>query len=98
MKNFLHERQHTSRGHIIYKRKKNNFARSDLLRIARSLEIPQYLLSTETFDLIATMVASRGYPAGTIEFGGGEFGGGGATRSFSEPKQARITIIIEEKE
>lgn len=95
----------TSKGRVVYDRKKHSFSFRDLLRIGQRLGAPIFRITPtgdrDIFGDVITLLADD--TTGTIspatygEFGGGTFGGSGATREVGELLTVgRIVIIIEE--
>lgn len=101
-------RQYTSKGRVVYNRPKHPFSCRDVDRIIKKSKcglfiiVPAKIWENFYFD---TLAAARGWIRGVGEdfrFGGGEFAGGGATRSFGAPGDRKVpaylTFIMEEND
>lgn len=89
----------TKTGRICYDEKKNLFRRSDVLRIYRQIGERYYKVSPGRIDSIIRRLEAAIEAGATGLFGGGSFGGAGATRAFTAQDavvQPRIILIIEE--
>lgn len=99
-------RKYTSKGRVVYDRPKHLFGLYDLLRIGEKTGSFIFQLSTEDFEatlvgLLDTVETEESFE----RFGGGKFGGAGATRSFgempvellrdAERRLPRIVIMVE---
>lgn len=89
----------TKKGRVVYDRQRNPFSVSDFLRISKKLSVERYKAGSESFDEILQIVRGSNPvgPSGII-FGGGSFGGAGASRSFYDGNEiGRMILIMEEK-
>lgn len=84
-------RKFTELGRVVYDRKFHPFSKKDLLRIAKKNPpgVSTIAVSKETLRQLLYWYFWYGSPdpGEPIDFGGGEFGGGGATRVFDETKE-----------
>lgn len=75
----------TKKGRVVYDRKPHVWKLSDLARIAKKIQPRTFNTSVYDWDwgtlVSALLVTARDNPE--FNFGGGSFGGGGATRDFS---------------
>ena len=92
----------TQKGRIIYDRKIHPFTIRDLVRIGRQTPAFVVLAAPESYNTLMNVledfIVAVEDPG--ISYGGGEFGGGGATREFGShglPLQdlPRVTMIVE---
>jgi len=97
----------TKKGRVVYDRPTHYWTINDLERIGKKTGIVVYYFSGDQFDRAQTALSEiyAGVEDTDVDFGGGESGGGGASRpvpdsskSFSNPKYANAILIMEEKE
>ena len=96
-------RRFTQTGRVVYDRQKHFWKPRDIIRMGKKLSIPIFGIPSWNWDTLAKKVSELFYAEDTsiINFGGGEFGGGGASRTYQEgtekvpDKVARMIIIVE---
>jgi len=96
----------TRKGRVVYERKKHEFNMKDVIRIGKKVDLIFFKIHPDEarifFERLAECASElEGISAESIDFGGGAFGGGGASRTFSAkiaglPAFAGICFIIEE--
>lgn len=92
MKGMYDVKKCTRKGRVVYDRARHAFRRSDVLRVARGAGVQRFVASVDGINAILTRI--RNDPV-NFSFGGGSFGGGGATRDYGEPEKR--FFIIEER-
>lgn len=92
--------RHTTRkGRVVYNRKKHIYGISDFHRMSKKLSISKATVSAEVFDDWISCIRSLD-PVAVIPsgFGGGHFGGAGASGTFADGIEiGRIVVIMEGK-
>lgn len=100
-------RRYTQKGRVVYDRPKHIFKFKDFLRLAKKTNSQIYSIMSEDWEAFVETVkkAYEDAAGATLETRvvlghGGEFGGGGATRTFESPLpgdlRAGMIFIIEE--
>jgi len=96
-------RKFTQSGRVVYNRKKHLWTTKDLMRIGKSFGATFFYISERSWEGVIADVQEVLFakPTEDFDFGGGEFGGGGATRSVARvaspgPSPYRRVIIIVE--
>ena len=97
----------TTRGRVVYDRKKHEFGLDDILRIMKKKNSELGIISVlaENWnDTVDCIIQTPGKESGTdsniptVEFGAGEFGGAGGSRSFdSSVLYSADYIVISKK-
>jgi len=96
-------RKFTQTGRVVYNRKKHLWTTKDLIRIGESAGSTIFYISERSWEGVIADVQEVLYEgdAETVDFGGGEFGGGGATRAITRVASKsispyrRVIIIVE---
>lgn len=87
----------TCKGRVVYNRKLHPFSIKDAVRVGK--KIPKLVvLSFDVEDIEILQWIARGAPADDLppQFGGGEFGGGGASRGYSAETKSATDSEIED--
>ena len=85
---------------MVYDRKTHFFSISDLLRIGKKLSsLVVSVSAAEKQQIIDCIIDTVSQGSGSVEFGGGDFGGGGSTRAFnfgtaSDDRKIPVDVII----
>lgn len=89
----------TKKGRVVYDRAKNPFKISDFQRMSKKLLIDKIILSEDAYQAtLECIVVSNPHIYIPDSFGGGHFGGAGATRTFVDGlEMGRIIILMEGK-
>lgn len=93
----------TTKGRVVYDRKKHPFTIRDVVRIGKTIGAQIFKITPQAAGslyrdvevLLQTSEQSEIVLQDTILFGGGGFGGAGATREFDSARY-KMMIIIEE--
>lgn len=95
------KKQWTTRGRVVYDRKKNLFKLRDFLRIGKKVGSYTVVVTPNLYSRILKDIIDSGKAVeGSVqtlpefEFGGGSFGGAGASREFGETSQWLVLTII----
>lgn len=89
----------TNMGRVVYERPVHFFSKKDVARIAEKMSLDSISIPGSSWDdLVETLESFYGRATGTtVDFGGGTFGGGGASRDFGDlgPAEPRMILLME---